>query len=193
MKKSVFFSLLISCLMSAQKQFDTITRWKENFATLGGFPKISPQGNWIGINKHYKLGGDTAYAVNTNGKAVYKIVSTGMLEFLKDEGVFGRKANHLQFVNLKTGKTYQYDHVKSYYRLDQLNRYAVHTSDNRLCFFDLTGNQLSEISCNTEHLVANNRNKLYMINLRGGLSEVVQNFRFNNRKVIFNKKPGRKD
>ncbi|WP_454045097.1 prolyl oligopeptidase family serine peptidase [Chryseobacterium sp. Marseille-Q8038] len=173
MKNVVILMLLTRCLlMSAQQQEDTITKWKAKFATLGGIPKISSEGNWIGINKQYKLGGDTAYVVSTKGKTVHQIISTGLLDFLKEDGVFGRKDNQVQFVNLKSSKSYQYNNVSNYYRLDYLNRYALHTKDKYLRFYDLTGNQLQEISNIDGLLVTDYKSKLYFVKQIEGRSEI---------------------
>lgn len=175
MKNIVIFILLTRCLlMSAQQQEDTITQWKSKFATLAGIPKISSEGNWIGINKHYKLGGDTAYVVSTKDKTVHKIISTGFLDFLREEGIFGRKANQVQFLNLKTRKSYQYNNVSSYYGLENLNIYAIHTKDKHLRFFDLTGNQLQEISDIDGLPVADSKSKVYVVKQIEGRSEIIK-------------------
>lgn len=175
MKNIVIFILLTRCLlMSAQQQEDTITKWKSKFATLGGIPKISSEGNWIGINKHYKLGGDTAYVVSTKDKTVHKMISTGFLDFLKEEGVFGRKANQVQFLNLKTGKSYQYNNVSNYYGLENLNIYTIHTKDKYLRFFDLAGNQLQEISDIEGLLAADSKSKVYVVKQLEGRSIILE-------------------
>ncbi|KXH84910.1 hypothetical protein AU378_03905 [Chryseobacterium kwangjuense] len=160
--------------MSAQQQEDTINQWRAKFAALGGIPKISSDGNWIGVNKQYKLGGDTAYVVSTQGKTVHKIISTGILEFQKEEGIFGRKADQVQFVNLKNSKTLQYDNVSNYYRLDNLNRYAIYFKDKRLRFYDLTGNQLQEISNIEGPLVADSKSKVYIVKQIKGSTEIIK-------------------
>ncbi|RQO37668.1 hypothetical protein DBR39_12305 [Chryseobacterium sp. KBW03] len=158
----------------AQQQGDTLTQWKAKFATLGGVPKISPEGTWIGINKQYKLGGDSAYVVSTKDKTVHKIISTGILEFLKEEGVFGRKADQVQFVNLKTGKLYQYNNINNFYRLVNLDKYAIYSKDKRLRFYDLTGNQLLEIADIDGLLVTDSKSKLYIVKQHEGKTKILE-------------------
>jgi len=175
MKNLLIFILFTRCLlMSAQQQEDTISQWRAKFPALGGVPKISSNGNWIGVNKQYKLGGDTAYVVSTQGKTVHKMISTGILEFQKEEGVFGRKADQVQFVNLKTGKTFQYNNVSNYYRLDNLSRYAIYSKDKRLRFFDLTGNQFQEISDIEGPLVTDSKSKVYFVKQIKGSTEIIK-------------------
>lgn len=169
---SIIFNGFI--FIPAQQQGDTLTQWKAKFATLGGVPKISSEGTWIGINKQYKLGGDSAYVVSTKDKTVHKIISTGILEFLKEEGVFGRKADQLQFVNLKTGKFYQYNNINNFYRLDNLDRYAIYSKDKRLRFYDLTGNQLQEIADADGLLATDSKSKLYVVKQNEGKAKIIE-------------------
>lgn len=173
MKNVVILMLLLRCLLMSAQQQDTITKWRAKFATLGGIPKISSGGNWIAINKQYKLGGDSAYVVSTNGKRVHKIISTGMSEFLKEEGVFGVKANNVQFLNLKTGKTFQYNNVSNYYRLDNLNRYAILSKDKNLSFYDFFGNQMHEIPDVEGMVISDNKSKLYVVKKNEGKNEII--------------------
>lgn len=159
--------------ITAQQQGDTLAQWKATFTTLGGVPKISSEGNWIAINKQFKLGGDSAYVVRTNGSKVHKIISSGISEFLNEEGLFGRKANYVQFLNLKTGKTQQYDNVSNYYRLDNLNRYAIYSKDKNLCFYDIFGNQLQKMSNIDGLIITDNKSKLYVTKKNEGRSEIT--------------------
>ncbi|SFI58413.1 Dipeptidyl aminopeptidase/acylaminoacyl peptidase [Chryseobacterium indologenes] len=172
--------LLVSIILNgfifipAQQQGDTLTQWKAKFATLGGVPKISSEGTWIGINKQYKLGGDSAYVVSTKDKTIHKIVSTGVLDFLNEEGVFGRKADQLQFLNLKTGKIYQYNNASNYYRLDNLNRYAIYSRDKHLIFYDLTGNQLQEMADIDGLMATDSKSKLYVVRQSEGKAKILE-------------------
>lgn len=174
MKTLIPLFLFAGCiLLPAQKLEDTLTQGKAKFPSLGGIPMISPKGNWIAINKQYKLGGDTAYVISTKNKTAHKILSSGMVEFLKEEGAFGRKANIVQFVNLKTNKSYQYDNISNYYRLDSLNRFALHTKDKKLRFYDLKGNQLHEIDDIDDPLITDNKSRLYLIKQQKEKSEII--------------------
>lgn len=175
--KNIFFILLLTgCLMiSAQGHHDTITKWKDKFATLGGVPKISSNGNWIGIHKTNKIDGNCSFVISTKGttKTIHKIPHSKIV-FLKEEGVLAQTGPNVEFLNLITGKTYKYEDNLKAYILEKLNRYALLTSDHHLRIFDTSGKLLWDMTEVDGVVITDSKSKLFIKKENAGRSQIIE-------------------
>lgn len=162
-------------LIPAQEKHDTITKWKNRFATLGGVPKISSNGNWIGIHKTNKIDGNCFFVISTKGttKMVHKIPHSKIV-FLKEEGVLAQTGPNIEFLNLITGKTYKYEDNLKAYILEKLNRYALLTSDHHLRIFDTSGKLLWDMKEVDGVVITDSKSKLIIKKENAGRSEIIE-------------------
>lgn len=147
--------------IKAQHSEDTIMKWKAKFAILTGIPKISPKGNWIAISKSSKPSADSTFVISTQDKndTKYRILNSN-LTFLNEEGVLGQIALKAEFLNLKTGKHDEYDHVVKGYVIEKYSRYALLKNDRHLVIYNLAGDQLLDIE-GVDNVVTDSKDKLY--------------------------------
>ncbi|MDR6919502.1 prolyl oligopeptidase family serine peptidase [Chryseobacterium sp. 2987] len=162
-------------LIPAQKHEDTINSWRTKFATLGNAIYKSNNANWIGVHKISKQNGDSIFVISTDNRSqkVYRMMNS-QLTFLNEDGVLGKQGQKAIFLNIKTGKTFEFDSVIKSYALEQNNRYGFLFKDNRLRFYDISGKPLLEIN-NVDDLDAtDSKNKLYISKICEGKLQIVE-------------------
>ncbi|OCA77097.1 hypothetical protein BBI01_01140 [Chryseobacterium artocarpi] len=162
-------------LTSAQQHVDTVDHWRAKFDNLSDVVYRSKNANWLGIRKVSKQHGDSIFVVNTknHGQTVYRIKNSE-LTFLNEEGVLGKHGQKVIFLNLLTGKTFNFDNVIGIYTLEQQNSYGLLFNDHHLKVYDTFGRQLYEIA-NVDNLTAtDSKNTIYLSKLYNGKSEVVE-------------------
>ncbi|MFS4474161.1 alpha/beta hydrolase family protein [Chryseobacterium sp. T20] len=181
----LIFFFVGTLLIPAQEKHDTIIKWKNRFATLGGVPKISSNGNWISIHKMNKIDGNCSFVISTKGptKTIHKILHSKIV-FLNEEGVLGQTGPAVEFLNLITGKTYKYENNVKAYILENLNRYALLTKDHHLRIFDTSGKLLWDSAEVDGWVITDSKSKLFIKKENADRSEIIEISR-DKEKVIY--------
>ncbi|REC61833.1 hypothetical protein DRF65_13935 [Chryseobacterium pennae] len=162
-------------LTSAQQHVDTVDNWRAKFANLSDVVYRSKNAKWIGIKKLSKQHGDSVYVINTKNHAqtVYRIKNS-QLTFLNEEGVLANQGQKVIFLNLLTGKTFNFENVIGIYTLEQQNSFGLLFTDHYLRLYDTFGRQLLEIA-NVDNITAtDSKNTIYFSKQYDGKSEIVE-------------------
>ncbi|OPC69884.1 hypothetical protein BAZ12_08650 [Elizabethkingia miricola] len=129
----------------AQSSIDTIGSWAGKYHILKN-TKLSPDGNWLTVQKWYDSNIDTTMVFDTGAKKFEgNLIGKNTVSFLKNSGLVAFGNGKGEYWNLKKDRKEFYNDVKKAKALSELECYYTLYNNGTLSLFDSDSNKLFSV------------------------------------------------